>query len=251
MAGETGANPYLELEQPISEALDLIAAVAGGNVEFGPEAAHLSYAAGDERPASQPAAVRYLGETVGSLKVVIFEPFDGTGNRIDRSDRPVYDAARGFFPETARIKARMYDEAQAVHGDVHLAVASFRGEQPNFDPRLLAGSLSLFGRFGVVAEIGYLGQDNLAFGNIMAGKQTPAPAVTQTVKPDRLNHSFSRMVMNRPASDFRAVYNRYPGVSQVAGFITLNRDEKGGVSRAQADMLHRLGTVQPVQARLA
>src|SRR5665213_292444 len=124
MTCEVDENPYQALEQPISDALEMIAAVSGGDVEFGPEAAQVNQVSGSARPTSLAAEVLYLGEVVGSLTTVIFKPYDGTGNP---SAGRVYDSGGGFFLETARIIPRMDEEAQAIHGDVHLAIASFKG----------------------------------------------------------------------------------------------------------------------------
>ena len=236
---------FQALEPVIPEALAAFSARAGGDVEFGPEAAHLDQPEGAARPSSPPAEVRYLGETVGKLTVVVFKYYDGTGNesgvRISSSE--------GFFLETAKAKPRPDRASQRIHGDVHLPLASFRGEvtEPGLNTKLLAGSLSLFASFrGEVIEVGYLGQDASDFDQTMSGTETPPPIATATVKSQRLDPLFSGGFSSRWTNDLRTVYNRRPAISQVAAFLTLDRDDHGAVSRTQANMLRELGTVEPV-----
>lgn len=244
MTGEVPPDAFQKFEQPIAEALAVFSALTDGDVEFGPEATRLSQPEGADRPSSQPAAVRYLGETVGSLTAVIFKYYDGTGRTSPRRVRGLTGGE--FFLETAKVLPRLEKQAQAAHGDVHLALAAFTAEEPTkFEPRLLAGSLSLFGRFRGAVELGYLGQNNVDFSAAMSGSQPARPAATVTVSPERLDPAFAANPGSRWTNDLRAVYNRYPGVSQIAGILTLDR-HNGGVSPAQASLLRRLGTVEPV-----
>jgi hypothetical protein len=250
MSGSGAPNPAHGIELPvINQALKAFEAKTYGHVTFGLEAAVLSRPEGAERLTSQPAAVHYLGESVGTVTAVVFGCYDGTGARTE--DKVKDTTGDGYYMEAAKILPRVNEAAQMVHGDVHLALASFKGEEDlrsDTDVRLLAGSLSLFGRFGKLVEIGYLGQNNLDFHDIMEGGQTPTPTATKTISPRRLQPPFSVTFGSTWHHDVRAVYNRYR-ISQVAAFITLERGDNGQVSPAQADMIERLGAIEPVPGK--
>jgi hypothetical protein len=251
MSGSAAPNPVHGIELPvINQALKTFEAKTDGDVTFGTEAAVLSRPEGAERLTSQPAAVHYLDENIGTLTAVVFKYYDGTGAR---SGDKVEDSTKdGYYMEGAKILPQVDEDAQEIHGDLHLPLASFKGEgdpQPDTDTRLLAGSLSLFGRFGELVEIGYLGQNNLDFRDVMESGRIPEPTVTKTISPSRLEPPFSIRFGSGWHHDVRAVYNRYMGISQIAAFIKLQRAPNGQVSPAQADMIERLGAIEPVRGK--
>lgn len=207
---------------PIETALAEYQRIASGRIRFDIDAAKgLEWTPEKPYTARSASHVEHLGEVVGSLYVIVFNEWDGTGD--ESSFKLSNDMAGGNYQLIPRVVPR---KKEGTRSEAHLSIATIL---PNRDPKMFGNSLDLIGlNEGRLTQLAQLGHDAGKLWRALEGRDTVGPSATLTT-------GYSPYSGER-FGDPHAVFNNQPFV-QVAGFLALT-DEMAARHSAILGELH-------------
>lgn len=227
---EIAGIPLTDLEDPIYNALSKYENNTDKRVRFQPADASLLELAHDKPYAGRSkTVVRYLNKPVADLIIVAFAPYDGTG--AESIHHKLTHTNTGSYPRHPRVIPRPKD----CHSEVHLTIASQFVGSPRQDARMYAGSLDLLGlEQDDVVKIGELGQPRQDYEQLMSGVHRLGKPTTTLTVGDHYNSATANDVGER-FGDPHAVYNPFPNMLQVCGFIGVGTPEHAEMFRLLQD----------------
>lgn len=222
--------PLKSFEEPIRAALSRYSDNTDGRVVFDTDSApRLELTPDKPNSARSATVVKHLGETAGTLYVIVFAHEDGTG---DESAYKLTDSmSDGSYPREPKVVPR---SKAAFHNEGHLTIASHFPHEPNLDPVMFAGHLDLIGfKEARFAQLAHLGQGLYDFTEATNRERPAKPTVTFTT-------GYSEATGER-FGDPHSVFN-YQQHIQVCGFIAVTNE----LADQHGAMLKTLGAVEPV-----
>jgi hypothetical protein len=239
MVAEVAGVKLDRFTDPIHAVLSDFSETSDGRVVFDTDQAARLELTGDDKgySASSTSNVLYEGKPAGKLHVLAFAPFDATGNE---TTYKIGEIKAGYYYGDTKFLPRSKETTEA---ELNLSIAVAPKDEPNKDPVMYAGNLSLLG-FSQTEElrtIATLGQGNIEFlGN--AWEDGPGhPIATYTVGYSAEN-SEGQLVYDREGRRFgdpHAVYNPWKQMIQVCGFLAVDRSKA-------SDLMNMLSSLEPV-----
>lgn len=211
MSAEVAGIDLATLEEPIHDALTVFQDISDNRIVFNlAEAPTLSLTPEKPNAARSATTVKHLGEAAGTLYVIAFAPFDGTG------DENTYSRDKITFPYPLSPEAKLIPRAKrGVASEINLPLVSQFAEIKDAHQAIFAGNLDLMGvdEAFTLKRIGRLGQEADFFIKALQNGVTAEPT-------PRLTTGYNSR-WDKRFGDPHAVYNPYPNVVQVAAFLAI------------------------------
>jgi hypothetical protein len=212
MTREVAGVNLTTFEEPIHDALAAYQALTDGRVAFDLDnAPKLELTPEKPSSARSATAVTHLGETAGTLFVIAFAPFDGTGD-----ESAIFKSQVRAWPEwLGSVKPKVIPRSKArIHSEIQLPLLSQYKDMVG-DPALFANHLCLMGitNWGRLYQMGQLGQSLRDFMNAQQSGLRLEPEARYTTTTDE---RYGRI------GDPHAVYNHLSNSVQVAGFVAIS-----------------------------
>lgn len=204
--------PVRSFGDPVREALSNFQRRSNDAVLFDLEEA-ADFVLTPEKPnaARSISTVKHLGEAVGTLYVIAFAPYDGTGDENSRTLRDI--SVPVHYPPHPKVVPR---DKTGVHSEMYLPIFG-QHARASADPALHAGQLDALGLQAdgmTIAPVLHLGQTQAAFMRaIDSGAEVWRPEIQFTVGYQG----------DKRYGDPHAIYNNYQ-VLQVAGFLAISQE---------------------------
>lgn len=232
MTKEVAGISLESLEGPIRTALAEYSEITNGGVRFNTDqAAKLELTPEKSNSARSITDVTHNGIIATKLYVIAFGPQDGTG---DESTYRLEDIDRGWYPQTPRVVPRSHPNIAA---EAHLTIASRLIDEPNSDPVLFAGNLTLLSLVDrKITEVARLGQNTRHFTHSVWDAETAAPHATLT------EGYWEGRTQQERFGDPRAVYNSWSQLVQVCGFIAVTPE----LAAKHDDIFEQLDAYEPI-----